>query len=103
MALASGDRLGRYVILEPLGAGGMGAVYRARQRDDGLPVAVKVLLGRGPSASPAREIRAMAEKAVVCAFQSRSVRNETPSSSMPPRSKVSFRITSRSAAANGSD
>jgi serine/threonine protein kinase/tetratricopeptide (TPR) repeat protein len=43
MALSSGDRLGRYEVLGPLGAGGMGEVYRARDTELEREVAVKVL------------------------------------------------------------
>jgi len=44
MALAVGTRLGPYEVLEPLGAGGMGEVYRASDPRIGREVAVKVLL-----------------------------------------------------------
>jgi len=42
-ALAPGATLGRYVLIEALGAGGMGMVFRARDPDLGREVAVKVL------------------------------------------------------------
>src|SRR5437016_3009925 len=43
MSLASGTRLGPYEVLTPLGAGGMGEVYRARDTRLDRIVAVKIL------------------------------------------------------------
>jgi serine/threonine-protein kinase len=53
MMLAAGRRLGPYEVLAPLGAGGMGEVYRARDLRLERDVAVKVLpahLSRDPQA-----------------------------------------------------
>src|SRR5499426_1539442 len=43
MPLAPATRLGTYEVLSPLGAGGMGEVYRARDTRLGREVAIKVL------------------------------------------------------------
>ena len=43
MTLAAGTRLGPYEILAPIGAGGMGEVYRAKDPRLGREVAIKVL------------------------------------------------------------
>ena len=51
MPLESGARLGPYEILTPLGAGGMGEVYRGRDSRLGRDVAIKVLPAQA-SANP---------------------------------------------------
>ena len=42
MPLTAGDRLGPYEIVAPIGAGGMGRVWRARESRLGRAVAIKV-------------------------------------------------------------
>src|SRR5215467_5181379 len=56
MPLASGTRLGPYEIVERLGAGGMGEVYRARDTRLERTVAIKVL-PQEISADPVRKQR----------------------------------------------
>ena len=59
MPLSDGTRLGPYEILGPLGAGGMGEVYRARDTRLVRSVAVKVIparsISRAGSMRPYRE------------------------------------------------
>ena len=43
MALPGGASLGQYEVIAPLGAGGMGEVYRARHKTLDREVAIKVL------------------------------------------------------------
>src|SRR5512136_838037 len=61
MALATGTRLGPYEILAPLGAGGMGEVFRARDTRLQRDVAIKVLpAGTAGGADTERRFRAEA-------------------------------------------
>jgi serine/threonine protein kinase len=56
MPLSAGTRLGPYSILSPLGAGGFGEVYKARDTRLDRTVAIKIL----PSADP--ELRARVDR-----------------------------------------
>jgi serine/threonine protein kinase/Tol biopolymer transport system component len=55
MALTSGTRLGPYEILSPIGAGGMGEVYRAKDTRLDRIVAIKVVLGHASGNPEFRE------------------------------------------------
>ena len=67
MTLSAGTRLGPYEILSPLGAGGMGEVYRARDTRLEREVAVKVL-PEGFAASPEALARFASEARSVAAL-----------------------------------
>jgi eukaryotic-like serine/threonine-protein kinase len=68
MALDAGTRLGPYEILGPLGAGGMGEVYRARDTRLDRVMAVKVLPAEAASAQMLerfeREAKAIAAQGI---------------------------------------
>ncbi|MBK9065253.1 MAG: protein kinase [Acidobacteria bacterium] len=65
MTLGPGTRLGPYEILAPLGAGGMGEVYRARDTRLGREVALKVVAARHGDAPEA--LRRFAREAKIAA------------------------------------
>ena len=67
MPLNTGTRLGPYEIVAPLGAGGMGEVYRAHDSRLGRDVALKVLPAEVAS-DPAREQRFETEARAVAAL-----------------------------------
>jgi eukaryotic-like serine/threonine-protein kinase len=67
MPLAAGARLGPYDVVAPLGAGGMGEVYRAQDSRLGREVALKVLPA-GVASDPARQQRFETEARAVAAL-----------------------------------
>jgi serine/threonine protein kinase len=63
MSLAAGTRLGPYEIVAPLGAGGMGEVYRARDTRLRREVAIKVLAASfAESSEHRRDLRGRGER-----------------------------------------
>src|SRR5271167_4953516 len=68
MALTPGTRLGPYEIVSPLGAGGMGEVYRAKDTRLQRQVAVKILLS-SLTASPALRARFEREAKIISGLQ----------------------------------
>ena len=70
MPLNSGSRLGPYEIVAPLGAGGMGEVYRARDPRLGRDVAIKAISETGVT-DPDRLRRFEQEARVACTHGAR--------------------------------
>ena len=67
MPLSVGDKLGPYEVLSPIGAGGMGEVYRARDTRLGRDVALKILppdMASDPSRRQRFELEARAVAAL---------------------------------------
>jgi Tol biopolymer transport system component len=63
MSLAAGSKLGPYEILAPIGAGGMGEVYRALDTKLNRPVAVKLLSDELADAAARRRFQREAQTA----------------------------------------
>ena len=65
MVMTSGTRLGPYEIVAPLGAGGMGEVYRGRDTRLSREVAIKVLPA-GLASDPERLKRTLLTAICIC-------------------------------------
>jgi serine/threonine protein kinase len=66
MALPCGTRLGPYDILAPLGAGGFGEVYKARDTRLDRTVAIKILSSADPELKARFEREAKAIRNLMC-------------------------------------
>src|SRR5881628_3614638 len=67
MPLAAGHRLGSYEIIGPLGAGGMGEVYKARDTRLNRDIAIKIL-PESVAADPERLARFRREAQVLASL-----------------------------------
>ena len=68
MSLAAGTRLGPHEIIAPVGAGGMGEVYRARDTRLDRSVAIKVLPAH-LSSNPELKVRLEREARAISSLQ----------------------------------
>jgi len=94
MSLSAGTRLGAYEIVQPLGAGGMGEVYRAWDPKLGRHVAIKVLaphLASDPAALARFEREARAVAALFSISASRRSALPRRRKRMPPYSAAARR------------
>jgi serine/threonine-protein kinase len=71
VASPSASMVGKYEVLEPLGAGGMGVVLRARDSSLGRDVALKML--RGAATGTAHRTRLLAEARALARIRHRNV------------------------------
>ena len=81
MALAPGAKLGPYEIVGPVGAGGMGEVYRARDARLNRTVAIKVLLSNvtnDPVVAAALPARSASRRGVVASARVPGARRWAP-------------------------
>ena len=94
MALAPGTRLGPYEIIAPLGAGGMGEVYRALDRRLDRTVAIKILPPQFAD-DPARRERFEREAKAVAALSHPNILaiHDVGSDALTPGSPVIYAVT----------
>jgi hypothetical protein len=101
------DRIGPYGIVRQIGAGGMGIVYEARQRNPDRRVALKILRP-GAASPPAAEAVRIREASVgathLSTLVSRSRRARIDlDHGRPDRAAVEFEAIEQAAATNGID
>jgi serine/threonine protein kinase len=96
MTLSAGTRLGPYEIVAPIGAGGMGEVYRARDRKLDRDVAIKVL-PQSLAADPKSRARFEREAKAVAALShpNITISGRTKASSTPSWSFSRARLCAR--------
>ena len=90
MSLVTGTKLGPYEIIAPLGAGGMGEVYRARDPKLNRDVAIKVLPAH-LSGDPAALARLTRGKQPMAKVERSDIPPVMPDPSSPPEKRPTIR------------